>query len=171
MSDAFWVALFGFLAVAIPAIITVSVQFARAKGVQISTGQEDFIRDAAAEGIAFAEELARRGHMTPAEKLAAAVEHATKVIDRHRAVPTPKPEDLARRVEAMLPAARGGGAPKRDMVIGVQVDGADEAKRKLGEIADAANAAADATERALSRTEGEPTRFLRPTPPEGTEKP
>lgn len=80
--------------------------------MQISAGQEAFIRDAAAEGIAFAEEMARRGDLTPAEKLRIATEHARGVIERHRAIPTPDSAHMSKRVETMLPQTRPSLSPK-----------------------------------------------------------
>ncbi len=65
------------LAVIVPAI----VQYARLKGVQIKSAQEEFVLRAIAESARYAEEYARKRPATGAEKLDLATRYAQTLID------------------------------------------------------------------------------------------
>lgn len=92
------------------ALIPVVLRYFRSKGVEISSGQENFIRECAIEAGQYAEEISRGKSMTSEQKISMAVEHMKKLLDKHEAIPTPENDELRRRIEALLATALPGHA-------------------------------------------------------------
>lgn len=85
------------------ALTPVLIRFMRAQGVVIDAQTEALVRDAAREGVYFAEEYARKRPRTSQEKLAMATLHAQKLL-ASRGIST-RADALGERVEAQLQAA------------------------------------------------------------------
>lgn len=88
------------------ALTPIILRFMKAQGLVIDTQTEALIRDAAREGVYFAEEYARKRPRTSQEKLALATLHAQKLLASHGIVT--RADAIGERVEAQLQAAFPG---------------------------------------------------------------
>lgn len=86
----------------IVALIPVVLKYMRARGLEIDERTERIIRDAAAEGVRFAEEFARRDPKSGSEKLALATLHANRLLAKHGI--NVRLDELGDRVQAQIPA-------------------------------------------------------------------
>lgn len=93
-------ALIASIAALLAVIVPVVVQYARLKGVQIKSAEEEFILRAIAESARYAEEYARTKPATGAEKLYLATRYAQTLIDGAGIKKTSIP--IGDRIEAAL---------------------------------------------------------------------
>lgn len=93
-------ALIASIAALLAVIVPVVIQYARLKGMQIKSAQEDFVLRAISESARYAEEYSRKKPSTGAEKLDLATRYAQTLIDGAGIKKTSLP--LGDRIEAAL---------------------------------------------------------------------
>ncbi len=97
------------------ALVPVFVRYMRAKGLEISESTERLIRDAASEGVRFAEEYARKQPQTSSQKLMLATLHTQRLLSSSGIKLAS--DVVGERIEAQIQAALPGRGPASKLSI------------------------------------------------------